>query len=334
MDSFLHVALAFDENFAMPCGITIVSICENTPCDIFFHVIIADDVTDKSKNKILDIVKKYHKHIRFYNIDEMLFKNLPETSYITKSTYFRLLLPQIIPIDINKIIYLDSDLVALKSIKSLWEFELEEDTPAAMAIDGNCSNVTFHNFTELPLEQPYYNAGVIVMNLSCWRKENIGIKCISLITEKKYRYMDQDALNVLIGKRIKQLHLKYNLQIEFLLSKETYWKVDRSLYFEQVHEAINAPVIIHYAHPDYKPWYKYTYYNDHWLRFKAKSPWKDYSLCKSNKSYLYINALHSELNKINPNSTDYKNKHSIVFWLAGELMRVTCGLLRYCNKEY
>ena len=52
MDNTIHIAFCFDQNYSMPCGVSITSICENTPGPICFHALIAGNVTDDAKDKI------------------------------------------------------------------------------------------------------------------------------------------------------------------------------------------------------------------------------------------------------------------------------------------
>lgn len=275
----IHIALGFDQNYVMPCGITIVSICENTPCDIHFHAIIAEDVSDENKQKIESVVKKYSKKITFYTIEGTQFDQLPANAHISRSTYNRFLIPDLLSSDIKKVLYVDTDIVAVKSLVSLWETELLDNEPAAMAIDARCSGVKEHNAIDIPLSQPYYNAGILLMNLECWRKENISRQCIDKIVEHNYPWMDQDALNVVIGNRVKKLHVRYNLQTPFMVEPESDWEVERSLYFDEIFMGKENPVILHYSQGR-KPWQNGCNYSGIWLQCKNISPWKHESLLK------------------------------------------------------
>lgn len=279
MNDTIHIAFGFDQNYAMPCGVAMTSVCENTPGPICFHALIADDVSDETRRKIESVALSHGNRVFFYVIDQAALSGVPDPVCFSKSAYNRLLIPDLLPQDVTKVIYLDSDIVVLRSLRPMWDIELKEDEPAAMAVDCGCSNVKFHNRIGIPLSQPYCNSGVILMNLSCWRSEQIGQKCINRQKECNYPLVDQDPMNCVIGSRVKNLHLRFNLQVFFLLRPEDEWLLDKSRFFSQVYEAKEAPVIIHFA-DGLKPWHEGCPHAEEWLKYKSMSPWRDVPLSR------------------------------------------------------
>lgn len=284
----IQIAFGFDCNFIMQIGITIISICENTHENILFHALISSNVTPEHCMTIEQIVKSYNQHIVFYTIDSEAFNSMPENAHITHSTYNRLLIPKLIPQDIHKVIYLDGDIIVSSSLLSLWQIELDDDTPAAASIDARGSGVIQHNGCDIPLSQIYFNAGVLLYNVDYWRKNRIGEKCINYITESKCPWMDQDAINHVIGSKIKYIHPKYNLQMAFVRSKENEWCVEKAKFFNEIREAIANPVIYHYSEES-KPWHAEYTHPGEWLKYKALSPWKNVELVSKNKiKYIWM----------------------------------------------
>lgn len=274
MNDTIHIAFGFDEKYAMPSGVAVLSICKTTPGPICFHLLISEDVTESTKAKIEEMVKSEGNQVVFHQVDSKRLDSLYESMYFSKSMFNRLLIPELLSTEVSKIIYLDCDVVAVKSLRPLWEIELGDDEPAAMAPDSACSNVLFHNTTGIPLTRPYFNSGVVLINIDCWRREGIGQKCMDDIIKHNYRLVDQDALNVVIGARTKVLHLKYNCQMSFFYKKEEAWELEKDKYHEQIHEAMEAPVILHYI-GSVKPWQEGCLESERWLSVKAISPWKD-----------------------------------------------------------
>lgn len=273
----IHIAFGFDHKYVMPCGVAIVSICEHTGSYIMFHALVSSDVACEDRKRLEGIVHSYKNAITYYDVDKCQFSHLPEVCHITRSTYNRFLIPKMLSADIKKVLYLDTDLIAVQSLEPLWNIELKPDEPVAMAIDARCSGVRQHNAINLPLSESYYNAGVMLMNLECWRKENISDKCIDSIMNYNWPWLDQDALNVVLRGRIKKLHLKYNLQMAFVRCLEKDWEIERDLYFTEVYVAKDDPVIIHYSE-ETKPWHDNYTHPEEWLKYKALSPWKDMPL--------------------------------------------------------
>jgi len=302
MEEMMHIAFGFDNNYSMPCGVAVTSVCETTPGPICFHALIAEDVTEDTKQKLESVVLSHGNKICFYDVSPSSFSDIPDPTCISKSAYNRLLIPDILPGDVEKVIYLDSDLVILRSLREMWDIQLVEDEPAAMAIDSGCSNVKFHNRIGIPLSQAYYNSGVMLMNLRYWRREQIGRKCIRKAEENNYPLVDQDAINVVIGSKVRNLHLRFNLQIFLLLRPEDEWLIDKSRYFNQVYEAKERPVVIHFVE-GLKPWHEGCRHAEEWRAFKAMSPWKDVPLSRfiaKGKHMLYLD----KMKEIDPLETE------------------------------
>lgn len=278
-EDVIHIAVGFDNNYHAYCGVLMLSICINTPGPICFHALIAENVTEKTKNQITDMVKAYSNDIQWYTVNESLLSslNVPISSHFSSSSFNRLFLPRLLPTDVNKIIYLDSDMITLGSLRPVWDIELNEDEPAAMTVDFACNSILVHNSIGLPPSRKYYNSGMMLMNIPCWKKEDICQKCMKLLSDRILPFVDQDAINITIGDRIRELHLRYNMQIFFKTTPENMWQLDLDKYSAQAHEALSSPVVIHYVGAE-KPWQEGYRFSDEWMRYKEISPWKDYPL--------------------------------------------------------
>lgn len=277
MDSEVHIVFGFDNNYSMQVGVAILSICIHTSGPVCFHALIAEDVTDSIKRQIEDMVVSRGKKIIYHVVSGELLRETRVNSYFSRSVYSRLLIADILSPDIHKAIYLDCDIITLQSLRPMWEIKLDEDEPAAMAIDLDSSDVKHHNNIGIPLSQPYFNSGVILMNLDCWRKEGLSSFFIQQASEHDYLYVDQDVLNANIGERVRHLHMRFNLQHPLLLLPEEEWLLEKPRFFEEVYEAKENPVVIHYVGPT-KPWHEGCLMADDWLKYKAMSPWKDVPL--------------------------------------------------------
>lgn len=276
MDNALHIAFCFDQGYVMPTGVAMYSICVNTPEPVCFHALVSQGVPEEAKQQMERMVVSHGKKIVFHVVDNTSVKGVYSNAdtHISNCTYYRFLLPYLLPSDVSKAIYLDGDLITLGSLLPLWETELAPDEPAAIACDFMSDDVIVHNRIGTPPSQPYFNGGVIVFNLDCWRKEGLGAICLEESRKQSYYLMDQDVVNVLLGHRIKRLHFKYNCQTEFFLNPEQYWTVSREKYFDEIHEAMKKPVIMHFIGCR-KPWHKGYPLASEWLEYKAASPWKD-----------------------------------------------------------
>ena len=175
-----HIVLGFDSNYAMPSGVAMYSVCKNTNRKIHFHI-IEESVGNNIKQQFKDMVESFGNDITFYQISDEKFKGLPENAHISKSTYNRFLIPELLSEDINKCLYIDGDLLAVRGLEDLLSIDLDENIAVAAAIDARCSSVIEHNAIDLPLTKPYYNAGVMLYNLNYWRKHHVAEQCLNYI---------------------------------------------------------------------------------------------------------------------------------------------------------
>jgi lipopolysaccharide biosynthesis glycosyltransferase len=117
------------------------------------------------------------------------------------ATYFRILIPVILPETLEKVLYLDSDIVVRKNIIDLWRTDISNH-PLGAVYDMFVDDIRIYNRLCFDVDQRYYNAGVLLMNLSYWRKRKIPEKCLAVIDSlsEKLKFLDQDLFNILLGK--------------------------------------------------------------------------------------------------------------------------------------
>ena len=155
----------------------------------------------------------------------------PIRDHITAGTYLRFLLPELLP-DVDRIIYLDVDVVVHRDLEALYDVALEGTPMAAMPdwpmLVGSLTWPTFfipyagerlrfaayvERVLGLPCEGTtnYFNCGVMVFDLARWRADDVAGRTVKLLTDDpRLYYMDQDALNVVMGGRYARLDARYN----------------------------------------------------------------------------------------------------------------------------
>ena len=248
----IHIACCSNEKLAPIFGVVVTSIGINvTSDDVTIHL-VHNSLKPRTVKRLQKIADKYKVELDFKQIDTDILKDC----YFDKSKHYgdimmfaRLLLSSVLP-DLDKIIYLDCDIVVLKDLQSLWNLDIS-DVAVAMAPDFTLKDKSTLN--RLGMTSGYYlNSGVILMNLDYWRKHDVQNRVISYILEKgdKLIYNDQDALNSILQNEHEELHIKYNFSYYY------FHRLIGVLYKEKIHEIIEArdnPVIFHYFGP-LKPW--------------------------------------------------------------------------------
>lgn len=269
----IPIVLASDENYAKYMYITIVSILKNknkkTFCD--FYLLISkqfkEDITTKFKN----LEKLYTNcKINFIEMGELFTSNTMKIAHITTPTYYRLKMADILPKNYKKAIYLDADVIVLKDLAKYFNTNLNGYYIAGVKAVGyiiNTSNRSYYKNIGISDMSNYINAGVTLWNLDKIRKDNITPKLLEL-AKNNYNSQDQDVINLGFYKHIKTLPLKYNVMTTYktrYIDGDT--KVKNNFYNiyskKNVIEAINAPVIIHYADKT-KPWNGNVWLDEYW----------------------------------------------------------------------
>lgn len=133
-----------------------------------------------------------------------LFREAPVTRQYPKEMYYRLLAPQLLPDHIQRVLYLDPDILILNPIRPLWERDLEGNLFAAAAHTGKTELANSVNQLRLGTNRDYYNSGVLLLDLEAGRREIRPEALFSYVEQhgKELILPDQDLLNALYSQRI------------------------------------------------------------------------------------------------------------------------------------
>lgn len=172
---------------------------------------IVENKSDKRFMHLSKLVINYNQKIEFLQIDISKLNNVRITHHISIATYFRLLLPEVLPININKVLFLDCDILVNKNIKELYNIDIENDDVAAVEeLLGDKHKLLIG----LNLSKKYFNAGILLINLERWRKFCYSRRFVEFLNLQSDRiiFWDQDVLNVVIEKR-KIIEEKWNVML-------------------------------------------------------------------------------------------------------------------------
>ncbi len=283
----MHIICSTDSNYIMPTGVMMTSVCiNNTDDEICFHVIIDESVSDKQKKELQKAVEENSRHtVLFHAFDESYMDSFPQIGsvkghYMTKATYYRLMATKMLPENIDRIIYLDGDVIVNGSLNYLCTIDM---TDKGVACITDMSE-DIHDYDRLGYDKKlgYFNAGVLVINLKYWRENHVIDSFMDLILNQpeRIKFHDQDVLNITFCKSKIVLPLEYNLQNGFLVRKER-MEFDYNKYGKLLNSAINNAVIIHYT--DYlKPWHIECCHplKQIWISYLRKSKWRRHKLTR------------------------------------------------------
>lgn len=290
----MDIVCSTDNNYIMPTGVMLCSLCiNNSEEDIRIHV-LGCRLTESSKRSLENIVKKYGKDIVFHQIDESKMADFPinrpgQSSHISSlATYYRLFLGDIMPEDISKVIYLDGDIIVRHSLRRMWDTDISGFAIAGIP-DMSNNQVEPYNRLLYPQAMGYVNAGVLLINLDYWRKNNAKEMFYDLARKHPERLgcHDQDILNYVFREKKVMLDVKYNLQSSFLFEHQ-YTDVTYDI-IKQIDESITDPVIIHYVTGP-KPWQHDCIhpYQKEFLKYRALTEWKNMPMLPGDRLKLRI----------------------------------------------
>lgn len=253
----IEICICPDNNYAMPAGVCVTSIFENNKDEKIRVHIITEGISQENEAKFQKTAEKYGQLVEIHTIDASAFDTFPVVQHFSKAMYLRYLVPQILPADVNKALYLDCDIICVDNIQELWDTDLG-DTYCGVVPDGSGDNIHCRNRMArkqqyLQHDDIYFNSGVMLMNLKQWREKNLANQLTEFIAQNKEICdvcPDQDPLNILFVGHVTVLDFRYNMQ-ELCLVKRNLREMRLSM-FPQLDHALSHPCIIHYT--TYKPW--------------------------------------------------------------------------------
>lgn len=279
----LYFTICIDNNFVMQASVLITSIIETNKNNIKLFI-ISDNLNNHSKKILNDIVKNTNITLEYLIIDLNKIKSFPigTKNHLSMATYYRLLLPFILPNYVKKILYLDSDMIVLNDLTELYYTDLTK-TNCGCVIDMFNNDININKRLEYSINAGYFNAGLILINLDAWKRNHISEKAIEFISsnpEKCYAH-DQDALNHALDGNYINISCRYNMQLDFFCDFSNL--IVNDYFYSDIIDSRKNPCIIHFTGPT-KPWFKNCNhpYTILWDYFKSNTIWKN-----KKKSYEY-----------------------------------------------
>jgi lipopolysaccharide biosynthesis glycosyltransferase len=264
----VNIVFSSDDNYAPLVGVCLYSLMLNNRCDGIINVyILNSDISKYNKDSINNVVKD-ESNILIHFIDtEAIHQKLSKLINLnvrSLATWYRVFLPIIMPTSVSKVIYLDCDSYINDTLSELWEIDINE-----YHVAGVLDTIALENKKAIGLDEkdPYFNAGMLLINLDKWRLDRILDKMIEFIEAKNgiVTYHDQGTINAVCKKK-KIIHPKFNAMTPFFLLSSNQLKKFHKLndYYSsvEIEEAKKSPVFCHLT-PYFvdRPWAKGNYHS-------------------------------------------------------------------------
>lgn len=243
----MNLSAAINDAYTPYAYVMLHSLFEKNPEAEVYVYLLQYDLRDESRNKLERLTEEFENHLVLLPIDTgRLSEKLPRTMEWPVEVYFRLLLPDLLPEEVDRILYLDADIIVNQNLRSFYESDF-----AGKLILG-CRDLALKNLTtEQCLEKRseklrplfekhrYINSGVLLFHMEELRKKYHFRDYLDLAEELDYQIFspDQDLINYLHRDEIGHVdEWKYN----FL----TWIGANNGYDYERTKQEV---VILHYA---------------------------------------------------------------------------------------
>lgn len=277
----IHIALTFDDNFWAPAFATMRSVCLFTHRrdELVFHL-LHRTLTNEHQTDLERIQAEFPVELRWYDLDQYaMFRDIasrmPENRRLSNIVYARLLIDRLVGSDVERILYLDCDMLVRDDISLLFNVDLGGHSIAAVR-DTSGAFITgqrdlLKNRDIFDPADPYFNAGLVLIDIGRWREADIVRHLEEAYASGVMQriYYDQDLLNLIFRRKWLNLPWRWNV-------------IDA----RPMHEGLD-PAIAHYT-GEAKPWgllagtfrsvafarfYRHVMTNELFYRF-ARHRWK------------------------------------------------------------
>ena len=254
----IHIAAACDESYAMPMATMLASVVANLhPLRRANVYVLETGLSAATKQKIAGDLPRDRIDVRWITVLAGRLGDLRGTlrsfDTVSLASYYRLLLPELLPKEVRKVIYLDCDLVVLHDLGALWDLDASAtcllavgELAARSRFVSSSAGIPLYRELGLPPDLPFFNSGVMSINLERWRELLVMQRAIKYIGEAgmRLRWHDQEALNAVVAGD--------------WIALDPRWNVTMHVFRESRNAALQAltrsPYIVHY-NAAIKPWH-------------------------------------------------------------------------------
>lgn len=257
----MNIAVTINDKYFYPLYImlnTLFAQHKGIPVHVF---LIYSRVSRKNRKSLSELCRKHGGKLTEVPVPEDEFDEAPSFSYFSKEMYYRILAARLLPETIDRVLYLDPDIIITDCLWDFYNMQLGECFFAGVR-DRLQDVTTNSHWKEIGFtgKNCYINSGVLLCNLTLLRKEQNFQDIFDMLKEQgeKFKFPDQDLINVLYEGKIIVAEDRYNLNANILY-------VEEYLCYNFAPWLMKKPAIIHYMGAE-KPWRKnydgglYQYY--------------------------------------------------------------------------
>ena len=246
----MDIIFGIDNGYIQHTAACINSLLSNNPLQKFHIYILALNISAPNKEILQKWIVKKEQDITFIDVNINSIKDFPiqQHYYISPASYLRLFIPQLLPSNISKALYIDGDIIFRKSISELFNIDISHYALAAVedAPNNNPSRLGYDT------KYSYFNAGFQLLNVEYLRQIDFTAKALGYIKENRNKIIlhDQDVMNALLYGKVLFLPIKWNM-LDCYFTKPL--KI-ADKYKKEIKKHQEEAITIHFSGP-IKPWH-------------------------------------------------------------------------------
>ena len=214
----IPVFFACDENFVKFTAVTINSLIANASKEFSYDIhILCTKISEDKKQKVINLAPENFK-VYFDDVTNYLKSisyRLPIRDYYSKTTYYRLFISEMFP-ELDKALYLDSDMIVLGDISELYNHDIGENYVGACNEQAMVQTDVYGTYVEKCIgldRNKYFNAGMLLINCAQFRKQKILDQFIRLLHEYSFVVtQDEDYLNFICKDKVFWIENSWNVE--------------------------------------------------------------------------------------------------------------------------
>ena len=256
----ITICFATNDRYAPHAAALIVSIMVNKlPEDEFIFYCFSDNLSEDVRRLYREMEQQWKFSLHFIEISASLFQHLPAFNG-SWTAYFRLKMASLLPESLEKILYLDCDMIVMSSLSELFATDITGKYAAVVA-----ESVSMPHLASCNLQYPYFNSGMMLFNLKQYRADQMEKRAIEFASKHPdmLHFADQDIFNVLFCGNVVFVPMKWNCiqhhwatpfpKVSLWLMRMANWQFSED-FRARLHEAEQNPGIIHFTPAEAKPW--------------------------------------------------------------------------------
>lgn len=245
----MNLLVTLNEAYLPYLNTLLFSVIYHNP-DVYFTVYLLHTSIRKDSTERTRAILGTSGELVAIEADDRGFSDAPTTAQFPKEMYYRILAAKYLPNTVDRVLYLDPDIIVNGSLRGLYEISLGDNYFAAATHNGKIMRLINGARLGLKRGDPYINSGVLLMNLKLLREEQDLDDVFNYIEKKRSKLClpDQDVISGLYGDKIVKLDTYIYNMTDRLYRRDRIFGKHRNVEWYGEHS-----VIFHYCGKN-KPW--------------------------------------------------------------------------------